>query len=245
MDYTRPKNIEYTGASVAFTVPEDIGKRLDSIAERTGVSKFHIMFSAYCILLNKYSECIDINVGIPEFGRNNKDIDKMIGMFVNTLVIRTQPQNEKRVLSYMKEVSDTMMDAIKNNEYPYDLLVKKLGINIDGGRNPLFDTMFAYQNIETDILALNGVKAEHYNMVDNASIFDIVMYIYVGEFIEGKVTYSSKLYKNETIEQLIKDYFYVIEQIDENDNITISEVMTLKKKELADELKKNVFEFAF
>ncbi|MFA7746287.1 condensation domain-containing protein, partial [Salinicoccus roseus] len=92
------------------------------------------------ILLAKYSGQGDIVVGTPIAGRPHADLEPIIGMFDNTLAIRTAPMAEKTFLDYITETKETMLKAFEHQEYPFEELVEKLGVKRDLSRNPLFDT---------------------------------------------------------------------------------------------------------
>ncbi len=83
-------------------------------------------------------------MGVPVSGRSGRFLDT-IGMFVNTLALRGQPEGSKSVSAFLREIREMTVQALEHQEYPYGHLVKKLNIHTEN-RNPLFDVMFAYQS---------------------------------------------------------------------------------------------------
>jgi len=226
LDYQRPHHVDFGGDYVDFSVPQDLVKKLSKIALDSNTSLFMVMFAVYFISLHKKGGLDDITVGIPEVGRHNPIFEQMIGMFVNTLPIRTFVTKSKLFIELLCEIKEIALKAIENKDYQYDVLVNDLDIKSDLSRNALFDTMFAFQNIKTDELKLKNLQTKPYIVKDLASYFDIVFYAYEDEDINCKLTYSKQLYKKESMEMLIKIYLSIAEQISNNPNILIKDIFT-------------------
>ena len=109
---------------------------------------YMVLLANFNILLSKYSGQEDIIIGSPIAGRNHRDLENIIGMFVNTLAIRSTVNSELSFKEYLKKVKEKTLNAYENQDYQFEELVEKLDINRDLSRNPLFDVMFALQNIE-------------------------------------------------------------------------------------------------
>ncbi|MCP4156072.1 MAG: hypothetical protein GY757_50600, partial [bacterium] len=97
-------------------------------------------------LLSKLSGQEDIIVGTATAGRRHADLERIVGMFVNTLAMRNYPEGEKNVAEYLKEVKNATLNAFDNQEYQFENLVDRLSVRRDTGRNPLFDVMFNLLN---------------------------------------------------------------------------------------------------
>jgi non-ribosomal peptide synthetase component F len=79
-------------------------------------------------------------------GRRHADLEKIIGMFVNTLALRNYPAGEKTLKDFLNELKERTLATFENQEYQFEELVEKVEVNRDTGRNPLFDVMFVLQN---------------------------------------------------------------------------------------------------
>ena len=124
-----------------------------------------VLLAAYNVLLHKYSGQEDVIVGTPIAGRNHGDVQPLIGIFVNTLAIRSYPASEKTFLSYLNEVKETTLRAFEHQNYPFEQLVDKVQVTRDLSRNPLFDTMFTMQNTENEEFELEGLRLIRYPSV--------------------------------------------------------------------------------
>ena len=85
-----------------------------------------ILLSAFMVLLHKYSQQDDIVVGTPISGRTHQDTEGVIGMFVNTLAMRLQPNSNKSFTKLLSEAKSTALNAYDNQDYPFEELVEKV-----------------------------------------------------------------------------------------------------------------------
>ncbi|XGA11863.1 condensation domain-containing protein [Paenibacillus thiaminolyticus] len=88
----------------------------------------------------------EVIVGSPVAGRPHADLAAMMGMFVNTLALRTFPSGQKAFTEYLEEIKQTALDAFEHGEYPFEELVDRIVTQRDMSRNPLFDAVFVLQN---------------------------------------------------------------------------------------------------
>ncbi|WP_314591966.1 non-ribosomal peptide synthetase [Paenibacillus terrigena] len=152
MDHPRPKVPDNQGDSIQFSIDDALTIGLRRLAAETGATLNMVLLAGYTILLHVYTGQEDIVVGTPVAGRLHADLDKIVGMFVNTLAIRSQPTNEHSILSFIREMKRISLQAYENQSYPFEDLVKKVVTVREANRNPLFDTMFTLQSAETDVL---------------------------------------------------------------------------------------------
>ena len=148
VDYQRPALQSFEGRSISEYLSNDNVDNIHKLAKKTGCTDFMIYMSALMLLLSKYSGQEDILLGSVVSGRTHKDLESIMGMFVNTIALRAKPEKEKRFLDYLKDLKETVLAANENQEYPFEELVEELNLQRDISRNPLFDVMFVYQNNE-------------------------------------------------------------------------------------------------
>src|SRR5699024_1407443 len=155
---------------------------------------------AYTLLLNKYTGQEDIVVGSPIAGRVNAELQGIVGMFTNTIAIRNQFSAELTYLEFLKIVKENSLEAFENQEYQFEKLVDKVCHRKDMSRNPIFDVMFALQNMGDTQLDLDKAKTSHYrDMIGNISKFDLTLVaVENGNEIECEIEYSTNLFKKET-----------------------------------------------
>lgn len=229
-DFARPPVRSFEGKRHNFTLDKTVIEGIKQLEELTGTTAYMILFSAYSILLAKYSGQDDIVVGTPIAGRMHEDLQHIIGMFVNTLVIRTAPMAEKTFLDYITETKETMLKAYEHQEYPFEELVEKLGVKRDLSRNPLFDTMFVLQNTEQTDIEVDSLSVRPYEQTNTAAKFDLQLtFVMEQDEIQGSFDYCTKLFKKNTIAVLAKDYIMILSAILRNPSVPLKEIQLSEK----------------
>ncbi|MCK4261178.1 MAG: amino acid adenylation domain-containing protein, partial [Halanaerobiales bacterium] len=230
-DYPRPVIQSHEGDKLSFIVEEKLTKELKRLVKETNSTMYMVLLSAINILLSKYSNQEDIIIGSPIAGRLHPDLEKIIGVFVNTLAMRNYPENNKIYEEFLKEVKENALEAYKHQNYQFEELVDKLDLTRDMSRNPLFDVLFVMQNMDIGQLNLNDVKFTRYNFENRTSKFDLSIFaIEADEKLLFDIEYSTKLFKRETIERMTLHLTKILEIV-VNTQIKLSEIDILTEKE--------------
>ena len=232
LDYGRPSVQSFAGGSVEFKINPELTKKLNNLAAEAGATLYMVLLSAVTILLAKYSGQTDIMVGSPIAGRAHADLEGIIGMFVNTLVMRNYPEKDKTYRSFLNEVKETSLTAYENQDYQFEELVDKLDLRRDLSRNPLFDVMFVLQNMEVKELEAEGLKLTKYQREQISSKFDLSFTaIDIGDEILFDVEYCRDLFEHETIERLSVNLQNLIEKIISDKEILLGDIEILSAAE--------------
>ncbi|KAF6583537.1 non-ribosomal peptide synthetase [Paenibacillus sp. EKM211P] len=233
-DYPRPAVRSFEGDVLEFTLDQRQSEGLKSIAMQTESTLYMVLLAAYTALLSQYSGQEDIIVGSPIAGRPHADLGNLIGMFVNTLAIRNYPEGGKTFRDYVLEVKDNALKAFEHQDYPFEELVEKLGVDRDLSRNPLFDTMFALQNLEQTEQQLAELQLAPYPSEQTTAKFDLSLFAQEdGEQIACGFQYGTRLYKRETIERLAVHLQQLINVVIEQPEIALAaiEMVSTQEKE--------------
>ncbi|MBO0377128.1 condensation domain-containing protein, partial [Staphylococcus warneri] len=172
-DYARPKEQSHIGKTIHSSLPNKIQKRLVNLSEKTGTTDYMILLSTFMVLLHKYSQQNDIVVGTPVSGRTHQDTEGVIGMFVNTLAMRLQPDSNKSFIELLSEAKSTALNAYDNQDYPFEELVEKVVKTRDLNRNPLFDVLFTLQNNDQVSLNIGDWETELIETDSEEAKFDL------------------------------------------------------------------------
>lgn len=202
----------FNGSGVYDLVPEKLHSRIVLKCKEFGITPYVFYMSGFNVLLARFSGGEDIVIGVPMSGRSSRFLNS-IGMFVNTVALRNKPIGGKSVKDFMLEVKENSIQALAHQDYPYGELVKKLNI-APGGRNPLFDIMFAYQSEEMTEVIFGDKKAELLKLPITSSKYDITLSILPQEKdILLVVEYCTDLYRESTMKRFMESYKYVLEQM--------------------------------
>jgi len=212
-DYPRPPVQSFEGDRFNFVIGKKETDVLKAVAKEEGVTLFMVLLAVINVLLMKLSGQEDIVIGTPVSGRRHQDSEKIVGMFINTLALRNCPGNQKIFREFLGEIKECTLNALFNQDYPFEDLVEKVQARRDVGRNPLFDVMFILHNYASPArgvqeLEIEGLKLEPYGADSNTSMFDMTFSgVEFDETLLFSVEYCTKLFKKETIERFT-GYFY-------------------------------------
>lgn len=229
-DYSMPAVRTYNGDKITKKInKKDFDKYL-KYAKELNVSPYMLFMSAFFVLLYKYTGQEEIILGSPTAGRDSYKLKNIIGMFVNNLVVDAKIKSENKFTEFLNEIKAQVVQDLMYQNYPYDLLVKKLNLPTDNTRNPLFDVMFAYQNTGDRNLVIEGKEAEFINAQDNIAKFNLSFEIDPSTRV-ASLEYRTDLFKKETIERLFEHYINTLEKIVENKDIHIKDISILSDYE--------------
>ncbi|WP_271730043.1 non-ribosomal peptide synthetase [Aquimarina algiphila] len=145
-DYKRPLKYSYHGARVNFLLTKESISLLKKISLDLDLTFPMLFLGVFKILLFKISGQSDINIGMPVTGRNHIDLQNIVGVFINSIVIRSCLDSSMTIKDYLLKIRELMLEAIENQDYPFEELADKVLTERDPSRNPVFDVMFNYIN---------------------------------------------------------------------------------------------------
>jgi amino acid adenylation domain-containing protein len=229
-DFERPTVQSYEGDSIDFRLNKNRMEKLNLMLNKTGVTLYMVLLSIYTILLSKWSGQEDIIVGAPIAGRRHFDLEKLIGMFVNSLVMRNFPTGGKTFYQFLEDVKERTLGAYENQEYPFEDIVEKLSIQRDTGRNPIFNVVFNFfdnrENLDKkDFSALEKNEGNRYTYHNKSTKFDLILRAMDrGDHIIFNFEYSTRLFKRETIEWAAGYFKQITDNVTANPEIKISDI---------------------
>lgn len=127
-DFPRPAIQSFKGDFIEFTLNGAVVDDIRRLSRETGATLFMVLLAAYNILLSKYTGQEDIIVGSVSMGRPHADLERTMGMFVNTVAHRNYPEGDKTVFDFLKEIKERSLDVFENQHYPFDELLDVLQV---------------------------------------------------------------------------------------------------------------------
>ncbi|UCH95825.1 MAG: SDR family NAD(P)-dependent oxidoreductase, partial [Candidatus Aminicenantes bacterium] len=231
-DYPRPEIQSFEGNIMGFDLGQEMIMKLKKFAREEDITLFVLLLAVYNVFLFKISGLEDIVVGTVAAGRRHADLERVIGMFVNTLALRNHLNREKPFVEFLYQVKKQTLDAFDNQDYQFDDLVEKLLPNRDSSRNPLFDVMFTYTSREFLIPSQEAstpgkpvLNARAYEFEFKDSKFDMILGVWEWqEKLEFVIQYSTKLFKASTIEKFIKYFKHILSSVIEDRFTRLKEI---------------------
>ena len=231
-DFARSSERSFAGKRIKFCIDSSTTKILNSLALENRTTLYMVLLAVYNILLSKYTGQEDIIVGSPISGRHRGEVGNIIGMFINTLALRNHPEKDMHFRDFLGTVRENTLNAYKNQDYQFDTLVDKLNIRRDMSRNPLFDTMFALQNINIQELQVSGLSITPIDINEGTCKFDLYLEaIEIGGKLYFEFEYCTELFTEETINRMASNLINTIKEITRNPGIKISEIEIISEKE--------------
>ncbi|MCU0289889.1 MAG: condensation domain-containing protein, partial [Acidobacteria bacterium] len=208
---------------------------LKEIVKQEEMTPYMALLTIFNILLAKLSGQEDIIIGTPIAARRHADLQNVIGMLVNTLPMRNFPSGDKVLKDFLQEVRLRTLEAYENQEYPFEVLVDKITIARDAGRNPVFDVMFNLLN-QADYKedAFENYEQRRYVHIKGTSKFDMELTaVDMGERLHFTLDYSTHLFKPGRIERFIGYYKNILQVLTRDTGLTIAkiEIMDAGEKE--------------
>lgn len=249
VDFPRPpirKNLR--GSTIQFQVEKALTQKLSDLTSKTNTTLYMVLLTVFNILLHKYTNQEEIIVGTPTAGRHHSDLENLIGMFISILVMRNRTDKNKTFLDLLWEVKKNAIDAYENQDYQFEHLISRLGLQSTFGRNPLFDVVFAVMNVENTVLDIPELIVTPYPYENDSTKFDLRLEAFEMKDIIGMtLTYSVELFKESTMRIMAGHFIEVLNQVLENTNIMIADIvfshdLSFTKSNTLDEYK-DTFEF--
>ncbi|MGD2087188.1 MAG: condensation domain-containing protein [Candidatus Aminicenantes bacterium] len=227
-DFLSPDSQSFEGRTESFILGKQFTQSLRKLVSHEETTLYMVLISIFNVFLSKLSGQQDIVVGTAVAGRRHSDLEKIIGMFVNTLPMRHYPADEKTFTAFLKEVKKQTLEAFENQEFQFEDLVDQVAKDRNTNRNPIFNVMFSLQSQEeisqdepeADMNEKNPITYEN-----KSAKFDLTFVaLEKKDSISCSFEYSTKLFKEETIQRYIRNFNEIIAEVIENKNIQLKNI---------------------
>ena len=202
-DHLRPVVQSFRGERQSFVVSKSLTEALKARSRQEGVTLFVTLLTAFQTLLYRYTNSEDILVGLPIAERQQTEIEGLIGFFVNTLALRTDLSDSPSFRQLLLRVREATLGAYAHQDAPFEKLVESLQLERDLSQNPLFQVMFAFQNVPLPVLD-GGWSWSQIELHTGTAKFDLTLELseWQDELI-GWFEYSTDLFESATIARMV------------------------------------------
>jgi amino acid adenylation domain-containing protein len=239
-DKPRPAEIGFIGATEAIQLSSSLSTALKEFSYKNNVTLFMTLLAAFEILLYRYSGQTDIVIGSPSAGRNREEVERLIGFFVNTIVLRTDLEGNPSFLELLARVKETTLGAYDHQDLFFDQLVQKLNPERSLNYHPIFQVMFAWQNTgdrtacSSASLSLELPELDIIEIPQNIKTakFDLTLELKETDTgITGFFEYRTDLFESATIRRMIGHFQTLLEAIVTNPQTPIANLPLLTAQE--------------
>jgi len=209
-DRPRPAEQTYRGAAYDFALPEGVGNGLNALAQREGATLFMVLAAGLASLLSRYAGEDDVVIGSPIANRNRPELEGVVGLFANTLAVRTDLSGDPSFRELLGRVRDTVFDDFAHQDLPFEKVVEELRVERSLSYNPVYQVLFVLQNAPRSHGGLGGLETRPLETDHRKSKLDLALTLVEREGgIRGGWEYSTELFDRETIVRLT-DHFLVL-----------------------------------
>lgn len=230
----RPRVKTYNGALLGHSYSTQLLTRLKTFSKEQEVTLFMCLMAAVNVLINRLTDQDDIIIGTPIAGRNHPDLENQLGLFVNTLAIRTPIKKSQDFRDLLLTEKEILLKAYEHQNYPFDELVGKLNLKRDQSRSALFDVMMVLQNQE-DLRDKNqkfaGLTFNEFELEHDTAQLDLTLIFSEADELSLKLMYNTDIYEAGSIENIFTQLEEVLLAVMDQPEIEIQEIDLLRKEE--------------
>lgn len=229
-DRRRPEHQSFVGAAVRTSLSPDVHRELVALAHRHEASLFMVVHTALAGLLGRLGSTDDVVLGTPIAGRGDEALDGLIGMFVNTLALRTRVNPAHTFLDALASVRGVDLTALSNSDVPFERVVDAVNPPRSSAYSPLFQVGFSFQNIAQESLELPSLAVRPFEFESNVAKSDLHFTIAARSDPSDdsafgiELAYATDLFDSETARSMLDRFVHVLEVVAENPNIRVGDI---------------------
>ena len=215
LDRPRPATRNSQGDSLGIEVPPQVAAGLQKLADERGMTMSMVVQTALAVLLYALGGGDDVTIGNPIAGRTDEGLAELVGLFVNTQVLRVDLSGNPSFADLLPQVRDKALAAYEHQDVPFETLVELINPDRSTAYQPLFQVMFAWQSFEKADFELPGLTVEFRQYLTNTSLADLFFSLaHDGSgVLRGDLMYATQLFDRDTAEAIAARFVRVLEQV--------------------------------
>ena len=227
-DRRRPRTPTFAGDQVAFQVDPEVAARLDAVAREQGSTLFVVLQAAFAVLLHRMTGEPDIVIGTPYAGRSEQAFDDVVGMFVNSVPLRTRIRADESLSTLVGRVHTDSLDDFAHADVPFESVVGRLLDSPSGAHNPIFQVMLSFQNFTFPNLELTGLRVSGRDPDTVGAQVDLQLTLRPpsdsSSHLEGRFVFATDLFDRERIQRLADRFSRVLDAFANQPSVEVGDV---------------------
>nr|WP_243654735.1 non-ribosomal peptide synthase/polyketide synthase [Nocardia alba] len=239
LDRPRPSTQSFAGGRVLFPIGGDIHAGLSTIAREQNATLFMVVHTALAVFLARMSGTEDIVIGTPIAGRGEAELDNVIGMFVNTLALRTQVGGQRSFAELLTQAKEADLAAFAHADIPFERLVELLNPERSTARHPLFQVALSFENLPDAGFELPGLSVSAVDFDVDTAKFDLLLTVReaaagddAGAYAE--FSYASALFDQSTVEKFAQRFQRLLAEVVADTTVPVGDLELLDTAERAE-----------
>ena len=202
LDHPRPPIQNFQGKTEYLYLSPELSGQLNELSLESGATLFMTLLTAFATLLSRYTRQDDIAIGSPVANRTHRQIESLIGFFINNLVFRIDLRGNPRFTELLERVKQVALDAYDHQDLPFEKLVEDLNLERDLSHTPLFQVLFVLQNAPMEEIELSGIAINPLPTENINAIYDLILSVEeTPQGLECKFRYNTDLFEDATIKR--------------------------------------------
>lgn len=233
-DYVRPPLQTFNGQHISLQMPLDLTQQMKQLAQSEQMTLFMALVGSFSLLLARYSGQNDITVGTPVTMRNDVRLEALIGLFVNTVVLRMQIPPTISCRAFLQRVRQLTLEAYQYQDTPLSKIIESVQPERDANRSPLFQTMFSLQSAQPGDPVLGDLQVSLLEYQNLTTKYDLS--ISVVDHPEGFLAiaeYNSDLFAPATMQTMLHHWQRILEEIVRDPAQSVWELPLLSSVEMS------------
>ncbi|WP_459650943.1 amino acid adenylation domain-containing protein [Kitasatospora sp. Ki12] len=233
-DRPRPAVPSHRGGRVHFTLDAATTEAVEQAARAARATPFMVTLAAWQAVLMRHSGQQDVVVGVPTAGRDRPELAGLVGMFVNSLVLRSDLSGDPTFGELLDRVRETALGALAHAQVPFERLVRELRPDRDLSHAPLYQVQFGYRNVPAPDIALPGVTVELVELDNGLCRTDLSLELARdGGLTTGVCEFSRDLFDDGTVLDLTEALRRVLARGAADPGLHLSDLLALTPVEQA------------
>jgi hypothetical protein len=222
-DYPRRAVQSFRGGREFISLDEKLSQELKELGQREGATLFMTLLAAFQLLLHQYTGQDDIVVGSNIANRNRGAVEKLIGFFVNNVVLRTSLAGNPTFRELLARTRDVTLGAYGHQDVPFEMLLESIRLQRHEHLVPPFQVMFVLQNAPFPTVEVNGLRLSMLDSSNETSNLDLVLYMNeTGRQLTAQLHYNTDLFAATTIRRMLERFQNLMQAIAENPDAKIT-----------------------
>lgn len=241
-DGVRPRGGSVRGSLQPFVIPPDVVRGLRALAAGSGTTLFATLLAGFAVMLGRFTGQTALAIGTPVSGRPRAELQRVVGLFVNSVVLRVDISGDPTFQELVNRTSLALAEDLSHQEFPFELLVDALNSKRRADRNPIFQVMFQLQVLEGSQrrggggggggrkpsgAARNGHAHLEPDAVTSQLDLSFIQYEAEGGQVQGGAVYASALFEPATVKQFVEAYVQILTDAWQRPSARISKLRAL------------------
>ncbi len=227
-DYPRPMLQSFRGGAIPFTIDANLTGQLRQLSRETGTTLFMVLMASFALLLGRCSATEDIVVGSPVANREKAEYEPLIGFFISTMILRTDLTGDPTFRELLERVKGICLEAYRHQDVPFEKLVEELNPDRHLSHSPLFQVLFALQNVQVSSGEQEGLTITPFDIRRRTAKYDLFLaLVESGKEITADIEYSADLFRADTIQRMITYLLRLLETIVKEPQLHLSHISFL------------------